>query len=385
MAGNTIRVRLEVNQSTSDLLREIIECSNGFEIQNPAEKRRPDLLILELGADADTQFDNVESLLEQDAVGEVFLTAGTHDQAMLRRAMRAGVKEFFPQPIAEDEVRQALESFRERYISLLRTAPEKPCRVIDVVGSKGGVGTTTIAVNLAVDLAQIKGGPSVALVDMNMLFGEVPTFLDINPSYHWGQISRDVERMDATFLASVMTVHPSGVHILTSPQYLDARERVTPDAARRLLGLMRELYGAIVIDAGHSIDDTSLTILEMSDDLLIVSILSLPCLSNTNKLLKCFSSLGYPMERVKIVANRWLKKSEISLDDAEAGIGEKFFWVLPNDYNTTMAAINRGEPLSQVAPKAAITRKLKEMADALAPEEKGAAVKAKGLLRRFWK
>jgi len=384
MAGNTIRVRLEANQSISNVLREIIESSNGCAIEHPAEKRRPDLLILELGADADTQFDYVESLLEQDAVREVFLTTATLDQAMLRRAMRAGVKEFFPQPIAEDEVRQALENFRERHIALLRTTPEKPCRVIDVVGSKGGVGTTTIAVNLAVDLAERKGGPSVALVDMNIL-GEVPTFLDINPSYHWGEISRNVERMDATFLASIKTVHPSGVHILTSPQYLDTRERLTPDTARRLLDLMRELYGVIVIDAGHSVDDTSLTILENSDDVLIVSNLSLICLSNTTKLLTSWSSLGYPMERVKIVANRWLKKSDISLDDAEEGLGEKFFWVLPNDYNTTTAAISTGKPLSQVAPKAVITRKLKKMADALVPEEKSAAVKGKGLLRRFWK
>ena len=130
---------------------------------------------------------------------------------MLRQAMRIGVKEFFPQPIAEEEVRQALKSFRERYNPLLRTGVEKPCQVIDLIGCKGGIGTTSIAVNLAMELSRRKGGPSVALVDMNMLFGEISAFLDLKPSYHWGEISRNVERMDATFLSSIMTVHPSGI------------------------------------------------------------------------------------------------------------------------------------------------------------------------------
>ncbi len=384
MAGNTIQVRLEANH-VSNVLRKIVASSEGFEIQGPAEKGRPDLLIVELGLENGLQLDDIESFLARDAVGEVFLTAANPDQGMLRQAMRIGVKEFFPQPIAEEEVRQALKSFRERYNPLLRTGIEKPCQVIDLIGCKGGIGTTSIAVNLAMELSRRKGGPSVALVDMNMLFGEISAFLDLKPSYHWGEISRNVERMDATFLSSIMTVHPSGLHILVSPQRLDARERLSPDTARRLLSLMKQMYGVIIIDAGKFLDDTALTIIEMSDDLLIVSVLNLPCLTNINKIQKSLSSLGYPMERVKIVANRWAKNSDISLSEAEAGIGKKFFWVLPNAYATTMAAVNTGKPFSEVAPKAAITKKLKGMADALVLEEEDSAAKKKGLLRLFGK
>ena len=197
MAGNTIRVRLEANH-VSNALRKIVASSEGFEIQGPAEKGRPDLLIVELGLEGGMQLDDIESFLSRDAVGEVFLTAANPDQGMLRQAMRIGVKEFFPQPIAEEEVRQALKSFRGRYTPSLRTGLEKPCRVIDLIGCKGGIGTTSIAVNLAMELSRRKGGPSVALVDMNMLFGEISAFLDLKPSYHWGEISRNVERMDAT-------------------------------------------------------------------------------------------------------------------------------------------------------------------------------------------
>ena len=384
MAGNTIRVRLEANQS-SRVLRKIIGSSKGFEIQDPGEKARPDLLIMEPGPDGDIQFDNVESLLAQGAVGEVFLTAESPDQAILRRAMRAGIKEFFPQPIDEDEVRQALTNFRDRYTPFRGTAPEQPCRVIDLIGCKGGIGTTSIAVNLAVEVSRRKGGPPVALVDLNMLFGEVSSFLDIEPGYHWGEISRNVERMDATFLNSIMTIHPSGLHVLAAPHRLDARERLTPETARRLLDLMKQMYGVIFIDAGKFLDDTSLTIIEMSDDLLIVSVLNVPCLTNINKILKSLNSLGYPMDRVKMVANRWAKNSDISLKDAEAGIGKKFFWLLPNAYHTTMQAVNTGKPFSQESPKAPISKKLKEMANALIPQEKGAGGKKKGLLRLFGK
>ncbi|MBC8458130.1 MAG: AAA family ATPase [Deltaproteobacteria bacterium] len=383
MGDKTIRVKINTKEPILEALVQIIKSSEGFEIQDSADERRPDLFILELGRMADKQFELIQSLLYKHAVGEFFLTSANTDQALLRGAMKVGVKEFFAQPINEDEVRQALEDFRERTRKSVSEAPEKSGMIIDVIGSKGGVGTTTLAVNLAVSLAQRKSAQSVALVDMNVLFGEVIAFLDISPIYHWGEISKNIDRLDATFLMSIMTEHSSGVHVLTAPGYLDSQERATPEIIRRLLGLMRNMYDLVVIDGGQSLDDSSLTILEMSDYLFIVSILNLPSLSNMAKLLKLFHSLGYPMERIKIVANRYLNKSEISLSDAEAGIETKFFWIIPDDYKTAMDAINRGKAFLQVAPNAAITKSFKDMVNALVPDEKAPQTKQKRFFR-WW-
>jgi pilus assembly protein CpaE len=111
----------------------------------------------------------------------------------------------------------------------------------------------------------------------------------------------------------------------------------------------------------------------MSDDVLLVSLLSLPYLANTNKLLTSFANFQYlPKERIKIVINRYLKKSQVSLKDAEDAINREIFWTIPNDYKTTMSAINQGKALPQFAAKSAVTKNLKELASTLAlKEQKG--------------
>ena len=136
------------------------------------------------------------------------------------------------------------------------------------------------------------------------------------------------------------------------------------------MGFMQGMFDFIVIDGGQAIDDTSLKVIEMSDDVLLIAVLNLTCLSNTNRLFNAFRDLGYlPRERFKIVVNRHLKKSDISLRDAEDGLNEKIFWTIPNDYRTTMNAINQGKPISQIASRAPITKNLKKLADVLKQSE----------------
>jgi pilus assembly protein CpaE len=128
---------------------------------------------------------------------------------------------------------------------------------------------------------------------------------------------------------------------------------------------MKGMFDYVIIDGGQSTDDTVLRVVELSDTLLLITILSLPCLSNSNKLIKSFVELGYlRKDQIKVVVNRYLKKSEISLNDAKAGIGEDLSWIIPNDYRTTMSAINQGKPLAKIAPKAPITQNFKNFAEA---------------------
>jgi pilus assembly protein CpaE len=234
------------------------------------------------------------------------------------------------------------------------------------------VGTTTVAVNLAVSLSQGQAKKQVALLDMNTLFGEIPLFLEMAPKFHWGEITKNIERLDGQFLMNTLTPHKTGVQVLPSPAYLNGHVRPTPETMSRLLSLMKQMFDYIVIDAGQSTDDTSIKVLEVSDMLMLITILSLPCLANTNKLLRSLTELGYvPKEKIRVVLNRYIKRGEISLSDAEAGIGKELFWVVPNDYDTSMSSINSGKPLLNVAPGAAITKSFVEMAKSLNDPEAG--------------
>ena len=379
---------MHVKVETKDLdlgreLEDIIRSVEGFVVQRSDDTRRADLVIFELGDDTEKDFQLIHSLVDVDAIGEVFYTSRDFDRAVLLQAMRTGAKEFFSQPIKDEEVRQALEDFRERTEKARHKEAVKIGQIIELIGSKGGVGTTTVAVNLAVSLAEMKGAHSVALIDRNMLFGEVPLFLEITPNYHWGEITKNISRLDPTFLMNVLSKHSSGVYVLPSPASLNGHDPATPEIMGHLLSLMQRMFDFVVIDGGQSLDETSLKMLEMSDTVLLVSILSLPCLSNTKKLLKLFHTLGYlPKERIKVVINRHLKNPEISVKDSEAAIDEKIFWTIPNDYRRTLSAINQGKPLSQLASRAPITKSVRELACALSKREEKQEKKGWRFLKR---
>jgi pilus assembly protein CpaE len=361
----TIKLSLR-SQKLRNKLIDLIAEIGGFEIQLQSDARKPDLLIFELSEDSTKEMEMIESLLKANKVGAAFLTASNADPEILMQAIRVGVKEFFAQPINVETVKRALQKFKEQQRDLTPKRDNKSGKIISIFGSKGGVGTTTIAVNLAISLLQAKKGLSVVLVDMNTLFGEVPLFLEMSPKFHWGEITKNMDRLDNTFLGNILTQHKSGIHVLPSPAYLNGHVKPTPEIMARLLDLMKKTYDYILVDSGQSTNDTSLRVVELSDTLLLITILSLPCLANTKRLIKSFLDFGYlGNDRIKVVLNRYTKNNDISLKDAQAGIDKELFWIIPNDFNTTMAAINNGKPLAEISSRAAVTKSFEDLARTL--------------------
>ena len=385
MAEEKISVKLEIKDTKiksqfENALRKI----GGFNVQGPKSVDRADLLIFELGDEVEKEFLYVQDLVNSGEVGEVFFASGHSDQAVLRRAIRIGAREFFNMPIEDEEIKLALEGFKGRREKAESGETFKDGKIINIIGSKGGVGTTTVAVNLAVSLAEKKSVQSVALIDMNLLFGDIPLFLEIEPKYNWSEITKNISRLDDTFLKNILSVDVSGVCVLPSPSYLSKQHMATPAIMERLLIVMRRMFDYVIVDGGQSLGDISLKILGLSDTVLLISILSLPCLSNTNKLLRTFHDLGFPPdENIRIIVNRYLKKSDISVKDAEISLEKEIFWTIPNDYQTTVTATNRGKALAQFAPREEITKNFRNLAAELGPEsEKKEKKKGWGLFGR---
>ena len=383
MASNIDNIKLDIkNPAVAKQFSEIIGETKGYRVIKPGDTLEPDLQIFEMNGNPE-EFSLIQSGLTTGKFPEIFLTSEKADPEMLMQAIRIGVKEFFPQPIKKSDVEQALKRFKERRAHIAPVTHQKSGKIISVLGSKGGVGTTTVAVNMAVSFAEQNHTPSVTLLDMNTLFGEIPLFLEISPKFHWGEITKNIQRLDETFLMNVLAKHSSGLHVLPSPGHLNGHDAPTPDIMERLLGVMKHMFDYVVIDCGQSTDETALKILQMSDEVILVSVLSLPCLANANKLLRSFVDFGYmPKERIKIVLNRCMKKNEISFQDAKKGIGHDLFWTIPNDYRTTMSAINNGKPLSKIAPRSTIVKSFKDMIEIMFPREKDESKKKWGVFNR---
>jgi len=362
---NDILVKLEIkNSSVRNELEAIITSFPGVAILRPDDTRRADLLIYELGDQVENDFQLIESLKNVNLVGDVFLTAKNPAPEILMRAIKIGAKEFLAQPIDPNQIKQAFDAFRKKADEAKPKDVVKFGRILTLLGSKGGVGTTTLAVNLAVELAEEKRRNAVVLVDMNRLYGEIPLFLEIKPKYNLSEITKHINRLDPTFLMDILSKHHTGVYVLPSESYWKEGEKTTPKIMERILSLLKRMFDFIVIDAGTSIDDTTVKAFEMSDLIFIISVLSLPCLSNTSKLLSSLKEIGYPQpERIRVIINRYIKQSELTLKDAAEGIKKDIYWTIPNDYRATMNAINQGLPLSSVASNSPIAKSLKDLAE----------------------
>ena len=364
MGKDKLSVRLDLkNPKFKRQFEKNLRSVTGFNIRARMSNNRIDLLIFELGDEIDKEFQLVQNFRNSGEVGEVFIVSDHADQIVLRQAIRAGASEFFCQPIEDKEIKEALEKFKEKKFLTAGKNSFKTGKIIYVIGSKGGVGATTIAVNLAVGLVKKKSIQNVALIDMNLLFGDIPLFLNIEPQYNWSEITKNISRLDFTFLNNILSIDSSGLCVLPSPSYLSKQYAAKPEIIEHLLVVMRNMFDFIIIDGGQSLSSISQKILEMSNTALLVSVLNLPCLVNASKLLKTFRDLGFPPEKnIKVIANRFIKRSDISIKDAEISLEKEIFWTIPNDYKTTVTALNRGKPLVQLAPRKEITKNFEKLA-----------------------
>jgi pilus assembly protein CpaE len=319
----------------------------------------PRLLILEMDKDRHKTFAHIQWLQTTSASSEIFLTSAHIDTSVLLEAFRAGVKEFLPQPLDKEEVEHALQRFRERYEERSHARPPEPAKggtLLSVFGSKGGVGTTTIAVNLASALLARDKRRSVVLVDVNPQGGDVALFLDLQPAHTFADIAKNLSRLDATLLMSTLSKHASGMSLLPSPTAIDELDSVTPEAAQKTLKLLQAAFDYSIIDCGHILDETTLAVLNMSSAVFLISVVTPPILHKTRRILDLFSRLELSTDHFKIIMNRYIKNSYISLKEVERILTRRPFWLIPNDYMTTMSAINTGEPLSGIARRASITK-----------------------------
>jgi pilus assembly protein CpaE len=373
----SLRFKMTNEKAQADFEAAIVPL-DGFRIQKPGEFGSCDVLILEIGDDPEKEFQFAAAVKASGIAGRVFLTSASTDPNILLGALKVGVGGFFPQPVNKEEVRNTLLKLKgQRDVTPAAKTPVRRGKIIDVFGGKGGVGTSTVAVNLATSLMEMDGVQTVALVDINAPFGDIPLFLNIEPPiFDWMEVSKNINRLDSTYLMSLLCKHASGVYVLPSPT-TPVDDPDIPKVMDTLMKLMRTMFDFIVVDSGHAIDETSRAILKLSDKVLLVTVLSLPSLINVKRMQGIFRKLGYPYEEnVEIVVNRFNQKASVSMQEAEETINKKIYWRIPNDYRVTMSAINQGKPLSLVAYGAETTTKMRGLASIISGKDEKRRKKA---------
>ena len=337
------------------------DCSRYDFFADVVAQTNPDISLIALDSDPDRALQLVAELKQTSPQCAILVTSSSSDGNLILRAMRSGVKEFLTEPLQIDDLLSALDRIGEQRYGGGENS-SRGCSVIAIAGATGGVGSTSLAVNLGCAIAE-QEHHSAALVDLDMCLGDADVFLDTIPEYTLVDVAQNVARLDITLLKRSLTKHSSGLYLLPRPVQLEDVPSITPDDLTRVIGLMKATFSHVLLDLSKSYSSIDMVAMEQADHVLLITQLDLPSLRNVVRLMMSFGEIEGLKEKVRVIVNRTgLQDSQISMKKAEETIGTEFFHRLPNDYRVMIEVRNNGVPLVEQAPKAAITHSIRELA-----------------------
>ena len=372
MSG-TLRISIcDPDETTRDNLKKYLigmeqvwleaDCSRYEFFTEIVAQTTPDIAIIDIDSDDVKALQLVEGLSRSHPDCGIIVVSRQTDGQMILKAIRAGAREFLNSPVQIDELVGALDRISASSDGKQRSNAGS---IIAVAGASGGVGTTSIAVNLAVALAA-RPDRSVVLIDLDLALGDADVFLDMIPDYTLLDVAQNISRLDLALLRKSLTKHDSGVYLLPRPVQIEDIGQISNEDFIRVLGLLKASFTHLVIDLSKSYSRLDIAALEASQSILLLTQLDLPCLRNVVRLLASLEVYEGVNEKIHVVVNRsGLDKSQISSTKAEETIDRQIFWRIPNNYGVISECRNNGVPLLEHAKNAAITHSITELAEKL--------------------
>lgn len=323
----------------------------------------PDVLLLELGADATATLEAVRRFHEEmPGMGIALLSSESSPQLILG-GIRSGAQEFLTLPLDMTDLDRAVDRLR-KLLGQLAPVGKRRGRITTVYAAKGGVGASSVATNLSLALATHLER-RVALVDFNLQVGDLALMLDVTPQHSFARAVDD-GAIDESKLDGLLSRHRSGVRLLTVCDRPEDADLVFRNHVPELFGVLNTMFDWVVVDLGRHIDERSIELLDLSDDVLMVTTLDVPTIRNTRRYLDLLDRLEVPRTRVRMIVNRHQDGGRLSSRDLENTVGMGVFWSLPNEYRPMSAAIDSGNPVVLDSPRSRLTRSYHELASALA-------------------
>ncbi|MDX1616429.1 MAG: response regulator [Candidatus Promineifilaceae bacterium] len=347
-----------------------------------AERTHPDVVLMDINMPDRDGISTSQQIIKSVPSAQIIIMSVQSESDYFRRAMQAGARDFLMKPFSGDQLVNAVrQAYTTRPAPAKRTVGETALverssssspaatsegKIIAVFSPKGGAGCTTVAINLAVALAE--SGYRSLLIDGSLQFGDVGVMLNLKAMTSVIDVIERLSELDHDLLSSVVTTHESGLEVLLAPPRPEMAELVTEHAMRRLLQTMRPLYDFIVIDTSTSLDDVGLAMLDASDRIILLANQNLASLKNVIRFLNLSDELEYASEKIFMVVNHESSSISISVKDIVDKLRRPVVATIPED-NAAYSAADRGRPLiSSNLRKRPAAKAIGQLAEKLAVE-----------------
>ncbi len=344
------------------------EACNGEEAISQTEKLNPDILLMDINMPVMDGITATEKISLKYPKAAIIIISVQGEQEYLKKAMVAGAREYMVKPFSTDElidtIRKVYDFEQKRQVqlvtpSILRDLQRDP-QLIAVFSTKGGVGRTTIATNLAVSLAE-ETRQKVVIVDLDLQFGDVAVMLNVIPKRTITELIQDINQMEPELLESYLVSYPTGLKVLPCPTRPEYAELITGLHVEKILNILKQNYDYIIIDTPPFFHETVLAGLDLCHQILLVVTLDLPTIKNVKLGLEVLDSL-HLKGKVKLVLNRSSGEIGIKCEDMEESLGLKVAAHIPSDGRIVITSVNKGSPFVVANPSAKISESIKELA-----------------------
>lgn len=345
--------------------------SNRYEFfRDVIDQYRPDLAIVTLDSDPNRGLQIIQQLSMEFPNTGILAVSSRTDGPFILQTLRSGAKEFLPLPLQLEDLLTVLDRIKGQAAEQGGSSQQQGISaaggvVIAIAGSRGGIGCTSLAVNLGCCLSSIPQNRAV-LVDLDLALGDTNILLDFRPAYTLADLAANINEVDQKFLKGVLFQHSSGLMVLPHPENLDDLGLIHEEHILRLMSLLRSTFTHVIVDLSKSFRPTDVAAMRIADIILLIGQLELSSIHNIARLLPTFKSVEGLHEKVRILVNRvGSDDQKISKAKAEEFMGMGVFWQVGNDSKAMMGARNEGKPLIQFAPKSKPCQDLMELAKLL--------------------
>lgn len=362
------------------------------EAVNHAQKLKPDVVLMDINFPSGPEgIPAAEAITQANPLIQVIMMSVQSEADYLRRSMLAGAREFLTKPFSSDELVTAIRRVYALKPKILVPplmpggpaigVPVRLGQVVSIYSPKGGVGCSTLAVNLAIALAE-GGEEQVLLADANLQFGDLGVLLNLRPDRSITDLVPMIDALDPELLDAVLHTHASGLRVLLAPPRPEMGELVSPEHLKKILNSLRTQFQYILVDTGSSLHEITLTVLEMAQRILLVITPDIPTIKNAKLFFELLEALGHTSEKVSLILNKAGGRSNIRIEDIESSIKHPLAAQIPLDETAAVSAANKGVPLLVGFRGNPITRSILGLARELRKEEEAAAPEGRKVARR---